>query len=218
MDQRFTALPDNFLELSDEALAPHARDADLLMFMTDSFHAQARGNRLALKHQKPAIFAMMYEGARACEITFTIPGVTPGCHRCATSGRYQAYLDEGFENDIGSEGSFIFQTQALNSLIGILAMAILHRDTQGYEFSGWFGEQWERNLIQTRLSPKYESRLFGQLNGHVPQAFAFDSIWQKIEPERPPSYAYHCPDCGGSGDLDQAKIKQTLLSPLRKAA
>lgn len=209
LNKRVTGLEDNFLQMSDEELIARTKDADLLMFMTDDFWAQARGNRLALKVGKPAIFAMMYEGARCSEITFTIPGITPACHRCAVSGRYEGYLDEGFQNDIGSEGSFIFQTQALNSLIGLLTMAIMHRDTEGYEFSNWFGDHWDRNLIQTRINPNYESGLFDRVFGSEERAFAFDSIWQKIEPECPPEY-HSCPDCGGTGDLTKATIHSTL--------
>lgn len=209
LNKRVTGLEDNFLQMSDEELTARAKDADLLMFMTDDFWAQARGNRLALKVGKPAIFAMMYEGARCSEITFMIPGVTPSCHRCALSSRYEAYLKEGYRNDVGSEGSFIFQTQTLNSLIGLLAMAILHHGTEGFEFSNWFGDYWDRNLLQTRINPNYESGLFARVFGSEERAFAFDSIWQKIEPERPPKYR-SCPDCGGAGDLTRVIIHSTL--------
>jgi hypothetical protein len=203
-------MPGDFLKLSDGELEHLAGDADLLMFMADDFYAQARGNRLALKLQKPAIFAMMYDKARCCEVTFIIPGVTPACHRCATSSRYEAYLAKGYSNDVTSDGSLIFQTHAINSIIGMLALAILHNDRPGYEFSGWFGSHWERNLLQFRLSPKYESNLFRRVFA-APQAFCFDTVWQKIEPECAPKYV-PCPDCGGSGDLTKATIATTVVN------
>ena len=175
-------------------------DADLLLMMTDNFHAQAHGNILGLKYQVPAIFAMMYEKARCSEISFTIPAVTPACHRCAVSARYDAYLNQGYENDITSTGSTNFHTTYLNSAIGLLALAVLHKNTNGFEFSNWFGEKWERNLIQLRTSPFYESNLFDRTFDGIERVKCFDSIWQKIEPESPPKYDY-CPDCGGQGDL-----------------
>lgn len=199
----------DFLAMTDEEVERLAGDADLLMFMTDDFYAQARGNMLALKLKKPALFAMMYERARCCEVSFMIPGVTPACHRCATSSRYDAYMKAGYSNDVTSAGSTIFHTQAINSVIGMLAMAILHNDRPGYEFSGWFGSRWERNLLQFRLSPRYESALFGRVFG-APQAFCFDTVWQRIEPECPPKYE-PCPDCGGTGDLRDAAITRTAL-------
>lgn len=200
----------DFLKMSDAELENLAGNADLLMFMADDFYAQARGNRLALKLQKPAIFAMMYEKARCCEVTFIIPGVTPACHRCATSSRYEAYLARQYSNDVTSDGSLIFQTHAINSIIGMLALAILHNSKPGYEFSGWFGSNWERNLLQFRLSPKYESNLFQRVFD-APQAFCFDTVWQKIEPECAPKYE-PCPDCGGSGDLRKAIVAATALT------
>jgi hypothetical protein len=200
-------LQGDFLKMGDEELEHLAGNADLLMFMADDFYAQARGNRLALKLQKPAIFAMMYEKARCCEVTFTIPGVTPACHRCATSSRYEAYLVKQYSNDITSDGSLIFQTHAINSIIGMVALAILHNDKPGYEFSCWFGSHWKRNLLQFRLSPRYESNLFKRVFG-VPQAFCFDTVWQEIEPECAPKYS-PCPDCGGAGDLRAARIADT---------
>jgi hypothetical protein len=103
----------DFLQLNDKKIAKICSDANLLMMMTDNFHAQARGNIISLEYHIPAIFAMMYEKARASEIMFTIPGVTPNCFRCATSNRYQAYED-GYENDIRSVGSTIFHTYYLN--------------------------------------------------------------------------------------------------------
>jgi hypothetical protein len=200
-------IPCDFMTISDSELTTLAGDAALLMFMCDDFFAQARGNRLALKLQKPAIFAMMYEQARCCEITFMIPGVTPACHRCATSNRYKAYLEEGFENTVGSQGSMIFQTHMLNDLIGMIALAILHHGTKGLEFSDWFGDTWERNFVQFRLNPKHQVGLFPKIYDR-PQSVAFEAIWQKVEHECPPKYA-SCPDCGGLGDLRKAKIDFT---------
>jgi len=180
-------------------------DADLLLMMTDNFHAQAHGNILGLKYQVPAIFAMMYEKARCSEITFTIPDITPACHRCAVSARYNAYMNDGYVNNITSTGSTNFHTTYLNSAIGLVALAILHRNSVGLEFSNWFGNKWERNLIQLRTSPFYESHLFERTFEGIDRVHCFDSIWQRIEPEAPPKYE-HCPDCGGQGDLSEAYL------------
>jgi molybdopterin/thiamine biosynthesis adenylyltransferase len=194
----------NFLELNDKDESDIFQELDLLLMMTDDFHAQALGNKMGLKYQVATIFAIMYERARGSEITFMIPGVTPACHRCAVSSRYQAY-DDGYKNIVTSAGSTNFHTQYLNASIGLLALAILHRNTSGFEFSNWFGDKWERNLIQLRTSPFYESRLFARTLGTVEQAFCFDSVWQKIEVEAPPEYE-PCPDCGGVGDLTLVSV------------
>jgi hypothetical protein len=190
----------SFLELTDEEQSEIFKNANLLMMMTDNFHAQAYGNITGLKYQVPTIFALMYAKARCAEITFMVPGLTPTCHRCAVSGRYNAYLNEGFKNNVTSTGSTNFHTQYLNSAIGLLALALLHRNTKGFEFSNWFGEKWEKNLIQLRTSPFYESKLFEKTFENNNRVFCFDSVWQTITPDCPPQYS-RCPDCGGYGDL-----------------
>lgn len=200
---KFKGMNANFLQLKQAALKDLVAEADLLLMMTDDFHAQAKGNKLALKYSIPTIFAIMYEKAKACEITFTIPGITPACHRCAVSSRYRAY-DNGYKNDVTSAASTIFHTQYLNSAIGLLALAVLHRKTSALEFSNWFGEKCERNLVQLRMHPRYSTepdKLFRRILGNIPHVFAFDSLWQKITPDGLPDTSEPCLDCGGIGDL-----------------
>lgn len=199
-DVKYVGHEEDFLKLDEEHVRSLVGDADLLMMMTDDFHAQARGNKVALRLGVPAIFAMVYERARAAEITFTIPGVTPACHRCAVGPRYRAY-EKGFRNNVTANGSTVFSTHYLNSVLGHLALAILHRDDADVEFGGWFGQQCDRNLIQLRLSPKYghdDPTIFQRLLGAVPQAVAFDAVWQRVTPD---TGSTECPDCHGTGDL-----------------
>lgn len=197
----------DFLKLTDSEQKEIFSDAGLLLMMTDSFYAQAHGNIMGLKYQVPAVFATMYNKARGSEITFTIPGITPACHRCAVSSRYNAYLSEGFVNNVTSTGSTNFHTQYLNSVIGLLSLAILHHATEGFEFSRWFGDRWEKNLIQLRMSPFYEGKLFAKTFNGIEKVHCFDSVWQKITPDAPPEYA-ECPDCGGLGDLSKVTISE----------
>jgi len=96
----------------------------------------------------------------------------------------------------------------------MIALAILHNDIEGVEFGNWFGQRWDRNLVQLRLNNNYASMfadnqsLF-ERTFSTPEAakrtFTFDSIWQTIEPERAPKYV-DCPDCGGIGDLSRVEI------------
>jgi hypothetical protein len=154
---------------------------------------------------------MVYERARAAEITFTIPGVTPACHRCAVGPRYRAYANS-FKNDITANGSTVFASHYLNSVLGHVALAILHRDDAHVEFGGWFGQHWDRNLIQVRLSPKYrreDPTIFQRLFGPIPQAVAFDAVWQRVTPDEGNA---ECPDCHGTGDL--RKCIEPTLSPV----
>jgi len=200
---KFTGITKNFLDMTQEELDSIFGKGDLFLFLTDSFAAQAFGNKLALYYGKPAIWAGFYEKSQAAEIVFTIPGVTPACFRCAVSPRYEIN-DKSGEIKVSSNCNTIFHSQMLDSYVGMLALAILHNDIPNYEFSGWFGKKWERNLLQIKVHPSYGTetgslfqRTFAGTEG---RAFTFSAIFQKIEPECAPKYS-PCPDCGGGGDL-----------------
>lgn len=200
----FTGISKNFLEMNEFELNEIFGKADLFLFLTDSFKAQAFGNKLALKYKKPAVWSGYYEKSRCAEIVFTIPKITPACFRCAVSPRYKIQHDLNEEIKISSNLNTIFHSQLLDSIIGMITMAILHNDVSGYEFSNWFGNKWERNLIQLKVHPDYGTqkgslfdRTFSKTEGRT---LNFNTIFQKIEPEKPPKYEL-CPDCGGNGSL-----------------
>lgn len=186
-DLDYNSVLGNFLHWNDEELDAVFKDADLFLFMTDSFKAQALGNKLALRYKKPAIWAGFYEASECAEIVFYIPGVTPACFRCVVAPRYEAQAKE--EIHISSACNTMFHSQLLDSLVGMLTLAILHNNTPGYKYSEWFGDKWEQNLIQFKCSPDYESRLFDNMfiltEG---RSVLFNAIWQPIT-------RCGCPDC-----------------------
>jgi len=200
----FIPINGDFLKMTEDEIEEVMADADILLFMTDDFYAQARGNLVALRLKIPALFAIVYEKARCAEITFTIPGKTTACHRCATSSRYAAY-EQGYVNDVTSAGSNIIQTHYLNACIGMLCLAILNMEDTSCEFGLWFRDEriLKRNLVQLRMSPSWgidqeTQTIFDKTFQGIERVFTFDSVWHLIEPERPPKYS-PCPDCGGYG-------------------
>ncbi len=205
----YTGITKNFLDMHADELDAIFGDADLFLFLTDSFQAQSYGNILALHYGVPAIWAGFYERSRCAEIVFTIPGVTPACFRCGVSPRYKAQAESSSEIQISSACNTMLHSQLLDAHIGMIVMAILHNKTSGYEFSNWFGTYWDRSLFQIKVHPDYGTeeeslfeRTFRPTQG---RAFTFNTIWQKVSPERPPLY-HHCPDCGGSGNLTDKKM------------
>ena len=196
----YKGITENFLSMTDKELDGIFKDANLFLFLTDSFEAQSFGNILALRYQKPAIWAGYYEKSRAAEIGFTIPKITPSCFRCMVSPRYEVQNNSNEEIKVSSNCNTIFHSLLLDSYVGMLVMAILHNDTTGFEFSNWFGDYWDKNLIQIKVHPDYGTekgslfqRVFAPTEG---RAFNFNAIWQNIEPEIPPKYKL-CPDCKG---------------------
>ncbi|MCH7734793.1 MAG: hypothetical protein IH961_06220 [Chloroflexi bacterium] len=139
----------------------------LICGFTDNFEAQARGSRLALKLGLPYLAAQVYQAGRGAEITFFHPDVTPACHRCALRSRYEAYLKDGFQNDVTSDGTPIFATTRLNALKGFIAMAILHHGTDHPRWGELLERIGDRNLVQIRMDPQFELPVFDRVFGKV---------------------------------------------------
>jgi hypothetical protein len=182
---------------------------------TDNFEAQDRVNSICLKYSLPGLNAQIYAHGFAGEITYIHPyGETTACMRCCLSPRYRAYLDEGFQNDVGSDGTPIFATEAVNSLKGYVALALGHTAIQPYKASGhtrWqshLDEYRNQNLIQISFDPKIAESLGMR---------SFDLTFQGADQSRmvgnffqtqfiPQSPEGPCPSCGGTGNLLDAMV------------
>lgn len=181
----------------------------ILLGLTDNFAAQARCHRLGLQFGLPTICGQEYEEGRGAEITFTVPGVTPACHRCMTSSRYRAYLHEGYKNTVTSHGAPIFGAQMLNAALGHILLAIAHHGTNHARFGKMVARLRNRNLVLLRMDPDFDNFLgrpiFSRRLAGAAQPDAFfmlDSLFLKQTPDRGQSINRPvCPDCGGHGDL-----------------
>ena len=190
-----------------EAESPRERSVEpvsLVCGFTDQFFAQARVNRIGLKFGVPTLCAQVYAAGNAAEITFTYPGVTEACHRCVLSARYEAYLQEGYQNDVTSQGTPIFSTSRLNALKGFVAMAILHHGTDHPRWGNLLSKIGLRNLIQIRMNPDLNLPVFQRVfSGGDGERILFDDVvWLPQRADHPSRNGLPaCPDCGGTGDL-----------------
>lgn len=211
----YTGITKNFLEMNEEELDAIFKDADLLLFLTDAFKAQAFGNILALRYNKPAIWSGWYEGSRTAELFFQVPDYTTACFRCACSSRYVA--NEKEEVKASSNSNTIFHSMLLDSFIGKISLAILHRSKNGFvspidlglrkcnEFEKfWKGmldknDQVPYNFFQFKAHPFGGNSLFDKAYEHLGgSAQNFISFFQKANAElKINGYDYDCPDCGG---------------------
>ncbi|MBB4807066.1 hypothetical protein HNP38_002370 [Chryseobacterium defluvii] len=211
----YSGITKNFLEMNEE-LDSIFKDADLLLFLTDSFKAQSFGNIIALKYNKPAIWSGWYEGSRTAELFFQVPDYTTACFRCACSSRYIA--NEKEEVKASSNSNNAFHSMLLDSLIGMMSLAILHRSKNGFvspidlglrkcnEFEKfWKGmldknDQVFYNFFQFKAHPFGGNSLFDKAYEHLGgNAQNFISYWQKADAElKINGYDYDCPDCNGA--------------------
>lgn len=180
----------------------------LIAGLTDNFYAQARVNALALQFGVPSLCAQVYPEGKVAEVTFTYPGITPACNRCALSLRYKAYLKDGFENNATSDGTPIFSTIRLNALKGFITLAILHHGSEHPRWGNLLSRIGKRNLLQIRMDPDVPFEVFSRvLGGGDTDRILFDeTVWLPQEPESLANrWDYDCPDCGGTGNLLDAK-------------
>lgn len=190
----------------------------LLCGLTDNFYAQARVNRLALQFGVPSLCAQVYQEGRGAEVTFTYPGVTPACHRCILSSRYDAFLRQGYQNTVTSDGTPIFATTRLNAIKGFVALAVLHHNTDHPRWGRMLSRIGKRNLLQIRMDPELPIPTFQRVFEGAEQAsILFDeTLWRPQEQEGLDTGYPPCPDCDGIGDLRKVmgKFHDTRIMPL----
>lgn len=179
----------------------------LIAGCTDRFDAQARSARLALQFGTPYLAAQLYRGGLAGEVYFSYPGLTTGgCPRCAMSSRYQAYLEQGFQNDVTSQGVSIFATQRLNALKGQLALMLLLARAEGTPYAHMLDGVSDRNFVLVRMSPGAGAALgMPVLDPQGPMSFCDETIWVPQHPNHPRYGEPLCPLCGGEADLSAMK-------------
>jgi len=201
-DVDYIGIEDNFLDLSMRELGDIFGGTDLCLFLTDSFEAQALGNKIAIEFNLPAIWAGWYAKSQTAEIFFQVPSYTPACFRCAVSSRYKAQQEQ--EVKVSSQCNTIFHSALLDSYIGLLALGILHRnhpDTTKESvrfFNGLLNEDGtlDWNFLHLKVHPDGGNPLFDKLYNPIGKhAQNFMTCWQQVEPELPPKYKETCPDC-----------------------
>lgn len=211
----FVGINKSFLDMTEEELDANFEDADLCLFLTDSFNAQAYGNIIALRYNKPAIWSGWYAQSRTAELFYQIPEHTSACFRCAASSRYKA--NEETEVVVSSNSNTIFHSMLLDSFIGMIALAILHRDKIGFVSPSdlalrkaneyelfWESMKDEKgtvpNFFQFKVHPNGGNTLFDRAYSNLgTHSHNFVSYWQSADAElKINGYNYDCPDCNGS--------------------
>lgn len=187
----------------------------LVLGCCDTFNGNKRSSELSLKFGLPYIGAGMYQQGLAAEVIFTYPGVTPSCPRCMLKSRYEAY-EEGYKNDVTSEGCPTFATERLNTLIGFVSiMFLMYKEAPNSPYNRMLDEVKDRNFVWVRMSPYLSSSdlgigLFDRVLGTQETSrytFFDETLWIPQHPDSPEHGEETCKLCGGVGDLRKLKYK-----------
>jgi hypothetical protein len=192
----------NYCAISAEEHDQLFGHTDLFIFAPDFFLANARGNREAVRLQKPALFIGLYSGGRAAEIIFWYPGLTPACYRCICSSRYLAFAQG--QGNISSTGGTIFDLRIADAVAGQIALGLLTHGADN-RMGKLIAKLGNRNLLQTKIDPDYTlggKDIFRRYLGDNPANFSFTTI--ALPMERDPN----CPDCSAMHNT-QAEIGRT---------
>lgn len=212
------------------ALHP-APTATVLCAFTDTFEVQARVHRLGLHLGVPVVGGTVYKEGRGIELTFAAQGVTSACIRCAQSSRYAAYLDHGYQNEVGSVGAPIMATARLNAMKIPIVLGLLHTVSRSARpehgatrrFCRLIERVANRNLVVASLDPDIYETLGLPMFAPSTAASAsgadsdepFDVVkWRHPTPDDGDHGAPICPDCGGTGDLSTSMGRFMSTGPM----
>ena len=155
----------------------------LLCAFTDSFIAQARLSRLALKYDLPFLSAQHHAKGETSEIIFWYPGVTQYCQKEILKDRYESY-ENGYKNAVTSEGSPIFNTSRLNSICTKLATGmLLYKDSAFNLYSMFLTMKPNSNLLVIRQNCLLNSdSTLAQLFKADESGYFFDDVvWVDVD-------------------------------------
>lgn len=199
-DVEVNCLIRDFCEIGQDEFDLHLGQADLFIFATDFFPAQARGNLEVLRLGRPAIWIGLYREGRAGEIVYWAPPTTKACYRCICSSRYRAFYAQSngasVTNTSGgvnipSTGGTIFDLHLVDAIAGQIAVGILTAGADN-RMGRLIHQLGNRNFLQIKSDPTYRlgnKDIFRQYLGDHPANFSFTTIALPMEPEN------DCLDC-----------------------
>jgi hypothetical protein len=155
----------------------------VLCAFTDSFNAQARLSRLALKYDLPFLSAQHHAKGETSEIVFWYPGVTQYCQREILRDRYESYQN-GYKNSVTSDGSPIFNTSRLNSICTKLATGmLLYKDSEFNLYSMFLTMKPNSNLLVIRQNSllNSDSNLAQLFTADEAGYFFDDIVWIDVD-------------------------------------
>lgn len=154
----------------------------LICAFTDSFVAQARCQKLATKFGIPLLAAQHHANGDSSEVLYWYPGVSKYSQEDILADRYEAY-ENGFENDVTSVGSPIFNTTRLNALCEKIALGIfLYKADVDSRYTSFLKYNPDRNLILVRQKClEFSNSPVEELFGHGDRDHFDDVVW--LNPE-----------------------------------
>ena len=138
-------------DFSDDEVSAIFSDVDVLVAATDSHAAQARVNQMALLLDRPVVFAGLYRGGRAGDVTFWRPGL-PSCYRCLFPSRYAAF--ERGQADPPSDGATAMDVKLFDAIAAMVVVGLLTAGADN-RFGRLIDRLGDRQCLQVKIDPDW---------------------------------------------------------------
>jgi hypothetical protein len=121
--------------------------------------------------------------------------------------------ENGYANDVGSAGCPIFATEWMNAVKGYIAlMLLMYHDAPASPFHSMLDQVKDRNFVQIRFDPNLMQNMGISLFDHAYASaadftFMGEIVWVPVTPDRPEYGAEPCRMCGGTGHLEDLRMK-----------
>lgn len=164
------------------SIAHAVPEKTIICAFTDSFEAQARAQKLAIRFKIPFLAAQHHAFGETSEAIYWYPGITKYSQADILKDRYESYRN-GFKNDVTSAGSPIFNTTRLNALCEKLAVGILlYGSGIQSRYTSFISYKPDRNLILVRQKClDFGDSSLDALFGHGDRYHFDDVVW--LNPE-----------------------------------
>lgn len=179
----------------------------VLAGLTDSFEAQSLVHKWTEEFQIPSICAQLMQEGMLLELTFTHPEMNHACHRCILEKRYQ-FFENGGENGVGSSGTPIFATTRINSLKGMITLALIHHGSEHPRFGKMLSQIGNRNLALIRFTDDLSNLQITSFDRAFKGAdqsrlFMDETIWAPMDKKD------DCPLCGCKDEVQRSAIEES---------
>lgn len=137
----------DFCSFTDEEVDRHFGNTDVFVFCVDNLPANARGNEVALRLRKPAVWSGVYLRGSGGEVIFWYPELLC-CFRCLCAARYRAW-ERAQGRRVPTESADVLSVQFVDSIAGMIVLGLLCRGADNF-YGRLITQLGDRNFIHVK--------------------------------------------------------------------
>jgi hypothetical protein len=184
----------DFCSFSDEEIDRHFGRTDLFVFAVDNLKANARGNEVALRLRKAAVWSGVYARGAGGEVAFWHPHRPLPCFRCLCAARYRSH-ERGAVMNQPAESADVLSVQFVDSIAGMIAVGLLTRGAPTF-YGRLIEELADRNFLHVKVHDwTWRGRDVVREQLRIPADCDAFCAWSTAARRDPDGGKPPCPDC-----------------------